>query len=99
MGVCWSIWNGDFCWSRRRWTVVAGVSEFVILPVENLLCSRSAQRLVRLIHFRQQCDIGRRVTGDKALAAALPGSHKPAFGGLADQLRHLRPAQAVVFSM
>jgi hypothetical protein len=62
--------------------------------VESLLRSRSAQRFVRLIHCRQQCDVSLIVTGGEPLAAALPGSHHPAFGVLADQPRHLRPAQA-----
>jgi hypothetical protein len=49
---------------------------------------------VRLIHLRQQRDVARIVTGGEALAAALPRSHNPASGVLADQPRHLRPAQA-----
>ena len=50
-----------------RQPLIAGFGEFVILPVQDLLRSRSAQRLVRLIHCRQQRDIGRCVTGREAL--------------------------------
>ena len=65
-----------------RQTFVAGVGVLVMLPVENLLRSRSALRLGRLVHFRQHRDIGWRVKGGESLAATLPGSHNPAFGVL-----------------
>ena len=78
-------------------TLVAGIGDLVILPVENLLRRRSAQRFVRLIRCRQQRDVARIVMGGEPPTAALPDSHNSAFGVLADQPRHLRPAQARYF--
>ncbi len=80
-----------------RQALIAGFGEFVILPAENLLRSRSAQRFVRLIHLRQQSDVARGVTSAESPAPALPASHRPAFGVLADQPRYLRPTQACHF--
>jgi hypothetical protein len=63
------------------------------LRYSSLPGGRSAQRIVRLIHFRQQRDVGRGVVNRVPLATAAPDPHHPACHVLAYQPRGPGPAQ------
>ena len=54
----------------------------------------AAQSLMRLVHLRQQCDVRHAVTCRVDPSTPLPGPDCTVFRILANQTRHLRPAQA-----
>jgi len=76
-----------------RQPLIAGVGECEIIAAEDLLRRRSAQRVVRLVHLRQQRDVGGSVVRGEAPAFASPRSHGSAFGIVSEQASYLRPAQ------
>jgi len=78
---------------NRRQSLVALIAIVVKLSVENLLRRRPAQRFMRLVHARQQLDVGWRVPADEPVPSIAALFHHPALLIPPDQPRHLCPAQ------
>jgi len=81
-----------------RQPLVTLLAKIVKLSLQNLLRRRSTERLVGLIHLRQQCGVGRRVQGWEAPPPIRLGLHWLALQVLGDQACHLCSAQARHFS-